>query len=516
MVRDDMEAGARRAGRVRASWPPAASRDDRRPGPGGPEPQPGRDPGARDLRPRDARRDPCRDLGAGGGARPRRRFFQSNHEGALIDRLHQRDFDVAIVNAGGLTHTSVALRDALLAVQRPFIEVHLSDPATARAVPPRQLPARHRARVDRRPGGPRLPPRARGDRPRFGDARWLTRDGRAETPELRRLRERIDALDRRLVALLNERAELAREAGRAKRAAGRRAIRDAEREREVLLRVSMANKGPLAQADLLALYRRLMVATRALETRDRDRARATPTDGGAATPADVAAFPRERGPASPRRRPDTCTSVTSRTRSGRGVSRARPMARVLLRIEDHDRTRSRPEYESRCSRTWTGWGSSRRGPVRQSRRRRAVPAAVERLRADGPGLRLRCSRSTFEAWSHEHGRLWHGPGCPGRLPRPRAWTGRSCGSRSGAARSAGWTPSSGRAPDEVAAAAGDLPIRDRDGNWTYGFAVVVDDLRQAIDLVIRGRGSARRDADPDPAGATARAARRPRPSPTIG
>ena len=57
-------------------------------------------------------------------------FFQSNHEGALIDRLHERDFDVAIVNAGGLTHTSVALRDALLAVQRPFWEVHLSDPAT--------------------------------------------------------------------------------------------------------------------------------------------------------------------------------------------------------------------------------------------------------------------------------------------------------------------------------------------------------------------------------------------------
>jgi 3-dehydroquinate dehydratase-2 len=57
-------------------------------------------------------------------------FFQSNHEGALIDRLHQKDFDVAIVNAGGLTHTSVSLRDALLGIQRPFIEVHLSDPAT--------------------------------------------------------------------------------------------------------------------------------------------------------------------------------------------------------------------------------------------------------------------------------------------------------------------------------------------------------------------------------------------------
>ena len=55
-------------------------------------------------------------------------FYQSNHEGFLIDRLHRRDFDVAVVNAGGLTHTSVSLRDALLAVQRPFFEVHLSNP----------------------------------------------------------------------------------------------------------------------------------------------------------------------------------------------------------------------------------------------------------------------------------------------------------------------------------------------------------------------------------------------------
>jgi 3-dehydroquinate dehydratase II len=63
-------------------------------------------------------------------------FFQSNHEGALIDRLHARDFDASIVNAGGLTHTSVALRDALLAIERPFVEVHLSDPA-------RREPFRH-------------------------------------------------------------------------------------------------------------------------------------------------------------------------------------------------------------------------------------------------------------------------------------------------------------------------------------------------------------------------------------
>ena len=79
--------------------------------------------------------------------------------------------------------------------------------------------------------------------------------------------------------MLNERATLAREAGRAKSAAGRRAIRDAEREREVLLRVSMTNEGPLPQADLLALYRRLFAATRALEARDRDRDHDRGADG---------------------------------------------------------------------------------------------------------------------------------------------------------------------------------------------------------------------------------------------
>jgi 3-dehydroquinate dehydratase-2 len=58
--------------------------------------------------------------------------FQSNHEGALIDRLHRRDFDAAIVNAGGLTHTSVSLRDALLAVERPLVELVI-DPGAEEA-----------------------------------------------------------------------------------------------------------------------------------------------------------------------------------------------------------------------------------------------------------------------------------------------------------------------------------------------------------------------------------------------
>lgn len=69
----------------------------------------------------------CRQLATQDGVQLE--SFQSNHEGQLIDRIHEArtKVDVIIINPAGFTHTSVALRDALLGVAIPFIEVHISN-----------------------------------------------------------------------------------------------------------------------------------------------------------------------------------------------------------------------------------------------------------------------------------------------------------------------------------------------------------------------------------------------------
>ncbi|KAK2592397.1 hypothetical protein QQS21_009916 [Conoideocrella luteorostrata] len=55
--------------------------------------------------------------------------FQSNHEGVIVDRIHDArgEVDAIIINPGALTHTSVAIRDALLGVDIPFVEVHITN-----------------------------------------------------------------------------------------------------------------------------------------------------------------------------------------------------------------------------------------------------------------------------------------------------------------------------------------------------------------------------------------------------
>ena len=61
-------------------------------------------------------------------------YYQSNHEGDLIDALHHADCDGIILNAGAYTHTSLAIADAIKAIQIPVIEVHISNVASRESI----------------------------------------------------------------------------------------------------------------------------------------------------------------------------------------------------------------------------------------------------------------------------------------------------------------------------------------------------------------------------------------------
>lgn len=162
-------------------------------------------------------------------------------------------------------------------------------------------------------------------------------------------------------------------------------------------------------------------------------------------------------------------------------------AEVLLRIEDHDRQRCRPEYDAALLEdlAWLGFAADV-GPVRQSDADAllAYDDACRRLGTEGLVYGCDCTRSTFAAWARANGRAWAGPGCPGGC-RERDIDGPVLRLALGAG-SESWTDVAVGPSDGAVTPAGDLPIRDRHDQWTYGFCVVVDDLRQEIDLVVRG------------------------------
>ena len=181
-----------------------------------------------------------------------------------------------------------------------------------------------------------------------------------------------------------------------------------------------------------------------------------------------------------------------------GLARATG-GRVVLRIEDHDRQRSRPAFEAamlddlerlglvpdepsldefRAGRRRTG--NRTRGP---STRPRSTACAMT-----GSCMRVSCSRATFAAYEAERGRPWRGIGCPGgcralELPEDDG-TGLRVAVGAGSER---WVDLLAGPMADEPAATGDPLVRDRASNWTYAWCVVVDDLRHGIDLVIRGR-----------------------------
>ena len=182
-----------------------------------------------------------------------------------------------------------------------------------------------------------------------------------------------------------------------------------------------------------------------------------------------------------------------------GVARG-TRGHVLLRIEDHDRQRCRPEYEAALLGDLEALGfqpdepsiASLRAGAPSSFRQRdndgAYAAALADLDAQGLAYACDCARSTFSVWAADHGRAWSGPGCPGGCAGrglARAAAGVTWRVALGGGREA-WTDLMLGSRSGEASAGGDPPIRDRHGNWTYALCVVVDDLRHGIDLVIRG------------------------------
>ena len=164
-----------------------------------------------------------------------------------------------------------------------------------------------------------------------------------------------------------------------------------------------------------------------------------------------------------------------------GIARAAG-AQVLMRIEDHDRHRSRPAYECAIldDLAWLGFDAGTPA-LRQSDDPGAYRDALERLRSAHHVFACDCSRKTLadEGYAERYSGY-----CRTRQLDERAGTGLRVGMAPGT--EAFDDLRLGHQEQEPAAQCGDLLLRDRDGHWTYQFAVTVDDWRQRVNLVIRG------------------------------
>lgn len=174
-------------------------------------------------------------------------------------------------------------------------------------------------------------------------------------------------------------------------------------------------------------------------------------------------------------------------------------AEVVLRIEDHDRQRCRPEYEAALLQDleWLGFfpthpsfAELRQGPSpwRQSDSGAVYEGAVERLRQRGHHLYYcDCSRSTVAIGEEPLDPNTERP-YPGRCRDRQLDPGPDRGLRLQlpVAEQRFEDVRRGAQRQVPADQCGDLLLRDRRGNWTYQFAVVVDDERHGIDLVVRG------------------------------
>lgn len=178
-----------------------------------------------------------------------------------------------------------------------------------------------------------------------------------------------------------------------------------------------------------------------------------------------------------------------------GIARAQG-GEVLLRLEDHDRGRSRPEYEASILEDleWLGMtpdiGSAaafRRGPspYRQSDSNPRYEAALGRLAAAHKVYACDCSRKEIGAALDATNQEIRYPGrCRERNLEPVPGRGIRVAIDDGVERFDDCIL--GQQEQNPARQCGDVLVKDRLGNWTYQFAVVVDDLEQGVDLVIRG------------------------------